>query len=337
MPTDSMPTTTTPTSPRSPVRRLGSGWSSPHRGLRDQDRDRPPGREAGTRGALAQDPDRDAPGDPVAHAVSTSTRSVVLGQVVNARHWHDPAAVVRMAAGLHRRRRWTTAARTRRVVLGTDHERRGRKSTRQRGRCDRRSTRERAVAASGRSALRRHRRSAHAMRGRSARRRRRARRAGEPCVHCVEWAWSEIARGARDHGRDPSSIDVTANVLVRVDRISERARDRVLELLAFWLHKVEWSVIERSGADLDRIANGAQVRPASGPGSTSLITDDVVDTFALTVSRRSRARRRPPRTQYVRAGVGVSSHACVLKRSSQRRWRTPVMVSSSRGSVEVGC
>jgi hypothetical protein len=33
----------------------------------------------------------------------------------------------------------------------------------------------------------------------------------------------------------------------------------------------------------------------------------------------------------------VSPNGCVLKRSSQRRWRTLVMVSSIRGSVEVVC
>jgi hypothetical protein len=36
-------------------------------------------------------------------------------------------------------------------------------------------------------------------------------------------------------------------------------------------------------------------------------------------------------------GTEVSANGCVLKRWLQRRWRTLVMVSSSRGSVEVWC
>ncbi len=97
----------------------------------------------------------------------------------------------------------------------------------------------------------------------------------------VDWAWQEIARGARDHGRDPASIDLVASVLVRVDRNAERARDRALNLLAFWLHRVEWSVIEHSGADLERVAaiRRSVERYGIGP-ALPLITDDIVNTFA---------------------------------------------------------
>jgi alkanesulfonate monooxygenase SsuD/methylene tetrahydromethanopterin reductase-like flavin-dependent oxidoreductase (luciferase family) len=97
----------------------------------------------------------------------------------------------------------------------------------------------------------------------------------------IEWARQEVARGASDHGRDPESIDLVTQVIVSVDHNAGRARDDVLDLLAYWFHRADWSVIERSGADLERIA--AVRRSVERYGTTAalpLLTNDLVHTFA---------------------------------------------------------
>jgi len=60
------------------------------------------------------------------------------------------------------------------------------------------------------------------------------------------------------------------------------------------------------------------------PEQLRLISDAVLDRIPVSVAARQ-------------AGLSVKAMTCVLKRSLQRRWRTLVMVSSSRGSVEVWC
>jgi hypothetical protein len=64
----------------------------------------------------------------------------------------------------------------------------------------------------------------------------------------------------------------------------------------------------------------------------------LLDRVSLKTAARLPARchaRAHPSSRVTRSGA--FQNACVLKRSSQRRWRTLVMVSSSRGSVEVWC
>jgi 5,10-methylenetetrahydromethanopterin reductase len=117
----------------------------------------------------------------------------------------------------------------------------------------------------------------------------------------IEWAWEQISQGAEDHGRDPASIDLVASVLVRVDRSSERARDRALNLLAFWLQRVDWSVIQHSGADLSRVKaiRRSVERYGIGP-ALPLITDDVIDAFAAVGDPDTVVRQLD---RYVAAGV----------------------------------
>jgi alkanesulfonate monooxygenase SsuD/methylene tetrahydromethanopterin reductase-like flavin-dependent oxidoreductase (luciferase family) len=117
----------------------------------------------------------------------------------------------------------------------------------------------------------------------------------------VAWAWDEISRGARDHGRDPESIELSASVLLRVDRNYERARDAIITPLAQWLARVDWPVIEHSGVDVHRVAAIRRSVERYGPGpALPLVTDDVVNTFAA-IGDPERVLRRLD--EFVRVGV----------------------------------
>jgi len=76
--------------------------------------------------------------------------------------------------------------------------------------------------------------------------------------------------------------------------------------------------------------DGVEVEPGSDTESAVWILAIVVGVGATVIAAYAR------HVNIERLGVAFLK-ACVLKRSSQRRWRTLVMVSSIRGSVEVVC
>ena len=97
----------------------------------------------------------------------------------------------------------------------------------------------------------------------------------------ARWAWSHIEAGAGAVGRDPSTLDLTANVLVSVSDDAQAARDAVREVLAYYLHRVEGVVIDTSGADLAQVA---AVRSAVSTGGTragaAAVSEELIDVFA---------------------------------------------------------
>jgi 5,10-methylenetetrahydromethanopterin reductase len=97
----------------------------------------------------------------------------------------------------------------------------------------------------------------------------------------VRWSWAQIARGARDAGRDPAALDLASNVLVSVDRDARAARDAVRPVLAYYVHRVEPVVLSTSGADpreIERVRGG--VLESGVEASAKLVTDGMIDTFA---------------------------------------------------------
>src|SRR5207244_10745588 len=97
----------------------------------------------------------------------------------------------------------------------------------------------------------------------------------------ARWSWAQIARGAREAGRDPSSLDLASNVLVSVDRDAPAARAAVRHILAYYVHRAESVVLTTSAADPDEIERVRQAVLQNGvDAGAKLVTDQMIDTFA---------------------------------------------------------
>jgi 5,10-methylenetetrahydromethanopterin reductase len=95
------------------------------------------------------------------------------------------------------------------------------------------------------------------------------------------WSWRQIARGAREAGRDTAGIDLASNVLLSVDHDARAARDAVRRVLAYYIHRVEPVVLSTSGADpelLSQIRRGV-IEDGVDAGAR-LLDDDLIDVFA---------------------------------------------------------
>ena len=99
----------------------------------------------------------------------------------------------------------------------------------------------------------------------------------------VAWARERIAVGAARSGRDPSGMRIASNVLTSVGRDRRAARLAVREVLAYYLHRVESVIIEKSGdVDQDQLARiGAAVREDGVEAGAKLVNDDLIDGFAV--------------------------------------------------------
>ncbi len=117
----------------------------------------------------------------------------------------------------------------------------------------------------------------------------------------VRWALGVIDQGARSQGRDPSSLDIAAPLMVSLDRDHHTARRAVREPLAYYLHRVEEIMFTHSGADLGTIAAVRRAVAKNGVAAgAAIVTDELIDTFALAGNPEHVARRFG---DYARAGV----------------------------------
>jgi 5,10-methylenetetrahydromethanopterin reductase len=117
----------------------------------------------------------------------------------------------------------------------------------------------------------------------------------------ARWSSEQIARGARDAGRDPADLDLTSNVLVSVDRDARAARDAVRNVLAYYVHRVESVVLSTSGADPDEIERVRQAMADAGvEAAGKLVTEGMIDTFAAAGTPEHVAARLQ---EYVQAGL----------------------------------
>ncbi len=90
----------------------------------------------------------------------------------------------------------------------------------------------------------------------------------------ARWSWAQIARGAREAGREPGDLDLASNVLVSVDR---------------------------SGADPDAIERVRRAVLENGvDAGAGLVTDQMIDTFAAAGTPEHVAARLQ---EYVEAGL----------------------------------
>jgi 5,10-methylenetetrahydromethanopterin reductase len=97
----------------------------------------------------------------------------------------------------------------------------------------------------------------------------------------ARWACEELAAGAREVGRDPAELDVVANVLVSVDPDPRAARDACRRVIAYYLHRVEPVVYERSGADPEQVAFVRASVPERGVDWVARrLPDDLIEVFA---------------------------------------------------------
>jgi 5,10-methylenetetrahydromethanopterin reductase len=117
----------------------------------------------------------------------------------------------------------------------------------------------------------------------------------------ARWSWAQIARGAREAGREPADIDLASNVLVSVDRDAQAARDAVRRVLAYYVHRVEPVVLSTSGADPEEIERVRRAVLGDGVDvGAKLVTDEMIDTFAAAGTPEHVAARLH---EYVRAGL----------------------------------
>jgi 5,10-methylenetetrahydromethanopterin reductase len=117
----------------------------------------------------------------------------------------------------------------------------------------------------------------------------------------ARWSWAQIARGAREAGREPADIDLASNVLVSVDRDAQAARDAVRRVLAYYVHRVEPVVLSTSGADPEDIERVRRAVLGDGVDvGAKLVTDEMIDTFAAAGTPEHVAARLQ---EYVRAGL----------------------------------
>ncbi len=117
----------------------------------------------------------------------------------------------------------------------------------------------------------------------------------------ARWAWAQIARGAREAGRDPADLDLASNVLVSVDREAQAARGAVRHVLAYYVHRVEPVVLSTSGADPDAIERVRRAVVDNGvDAGAQLVTDEMIDRFAAAGTPEHVAGRL---REYVGAGL----------------------------------
>ncbi len=97
----------------------------------------------------------------------------------------------------------------------------------------------------------------------------------------ARWACAEMAAGAGKAGRDPSSLDVVANILLSVGPDRKAARDACRRVLTYYLYRVEPVVYEHSGADPEQVAFVRSSVPEQGVDRVAeQLPEDLIDIFA---------------------------------------------------------
>jgi 5,10-methylenetetrahydromethanopterin reductase len=117
----------------------------------------------------------------------------------------------------------------------------------------------------------------------------------------VRWALKVVESGWRESGRDVESLDIAAPLMVSVATDAAAAREAVKPRLAYYLHRVEKIVREKSGADLRAIATFNDAVTTGGlKAGVAAITDEIIDTFAIAGDPDHAITRF---REYARAGI----------------------------------
>lgn len=96
------------------------------------------------------------------------------------------------------------------------------------------------------------------------------------------WACALAAEGATRRGRDGSSFDICANVLVSVSRDGAAARQACRPVLAYYLHRVEGVVIDQSGCDPEQVAFvRATFKDHGAADAAARLPEELIDIFAV--------------------------------------------------------
>lgn len=97
----------------------------------------------------------------------------------------------------------------------------------------------------------------------------------------ARWACAEMTAGAGERVRDPSELDVVANILVSVGRDEKAAREACRRVIAYYLYRVEPVVYEQSGADPEQVAFVRSSVPEHGvEWVAERLPEDLIDVFA---------------------------------------------------------
>jgi len=117
----------------------------------------------------------------------------------------------------------------------------------------------------------------------------------------VRWALQAIASGAREAGRDPGAQDIAAPLMVSVAADADAARQAVKPALAYYLHRVEKVVYQKSDADLGSVAAVQKAVLSGGrQAAAEVVTDELIDTFAIAGNPDHAVGRF---REYVQAGI----------------------------------
>jgi len=117
----------------------------------------------------------------------------------------------------------------------------------------------------------------------------------------TRWALEQVHAGAREVGRDPASLDVSAPLFVSVGSDAGTARDAVRPQLAYYLHRVEAVVRDESGADPQALARVVDaVRDGGVEAGAAAVTDELIDVFTAAGDPEHVGRRLQ---EYADAGV----------------------------------
>jgi 5,10-methylenetetrahydromethanopterin reductase len=97
----------------------------------------------------------------------------------------------------------------------------------------------------------------------------------------IAWAWEQISEGARGAGRDPTTLDLAAPLMVSIGDDGRAARELVKRPLAYYLFRVEGVVTDLADADPEEVGRvRAAVRDAGLDAGAALISDALIDEFA---------------------------------------------------------
>ncbi len=120
-------------------------------------------------------------------------------------------------------------------------------------------------------------------------------------VGYTRWALEQVHAGARSVGRDPAGVDISAPLFVSVRADARAARDAVRPQLAYYLHRVEPVVRDRSGADPEALARVVAAVAAGGvDAGAAVVTEEIIDTFTASGDPEHVGRRLQ---EYADAGI----------------------------------
>jgi 5,10-methylenetetrahydromethanopterin reductase len=97
----------------------------------------------------------------------------------------------------------------------------------------------------------------------------------------IAWAWEQISSGALAAGRDPTTLDLAAPLMVSIGDDGRAARELVKTPLAYYLFRVEGVVTELANAEPEAVRRvRVAVREQGLDAGAALVGDALIDEFA---------------------------------------------------------